>query len=66
MHVHKGDDFLKNQRAAGSGAQTSAVLVDLNVKMQITFTFSVEDFDLLAALFTVHHMVHLSHWSHWQ
>lgn len=70
MHVkqmpeHKGDDsLLKEQRAAGSGAPTSGAPSDLNVKMQITFTFSVEDFHLLVALVTVHHVVHLTHLSH--
>lgn len=49
MHVHKSDDSLKKQRTAGSRAQTSAAPVDLNVKKHITFTFSLEDFDLLVA-----------------
>ena len=62
MHVHKGDSSLKSRGL--QVAQISVAPVDLNVKMQITFTFSVEDFDLLVALVTVHHMVHLTHRSH--
>lgn len=68
MHAHRGDGYLKTRGLQGAEPEKPSVWlhVDLNVKMQITFTLSVEDFDLLVALVTVHHMVHLTHRSHWQ
>lgn len=45
-----------------SSAQLVTLIFTLNVKMQITFTFSVEDFDIRVALvFASHRTVHPSH-----
>lgn len=58
MYIKAMDLYKKKNKKTKT---TSAAPIDLNVTMQITFMFSVEDLHLLVALVTEHYMIHLTH-----
>lgn len=66
MHVHTGSLkwLFKNNMVLRRAGSPSAARVDSNMMKQITFMFSVEDFDLLVAFVTAHHVVHPTRRSH--